>query len=80
MSKTVTIRLSDEEYRQIASSAKTEHRPISNFITHAVLNTIANSFYADDVEMAQVQSDKDLLQRLKTGHAHARALKGKFVE
>ena len=33
MSRIVTIRLSDEEYREIAAVAKKEHRPISNFIT-----------------------------------------------
>ncbi len=80
MSKTVTIRLSDEEYEQIASSAKTKHRPISNFITHAVLNTIANSFYADDIEMTQIKSNKGLLKQLERGHANARVMKGKLIE
>ena len=80
MSKTITIRLSNEEYEQIASSAKAEHRTISNFITHAVLNTIANSFYADPIEMEEILSNKKLTQQLKTGHADARSMKGKFVE
>ena len=80
MSKTITIRLTDEEYSQIASTAKAEHRPISNYITHAVLNTIANSFYADNMEMAQIKSDEELMHRLHRGHTQARAKKGKFVE
>ena len=40
MAKVVTVRLSDEEYRKIASSAKVERRPLSNFITMIVLKGI----------------------------------------
>ncbi len=36
MSKTVTIRLPDGDYKAILSVAKHERRPISNFITHRV--------------------------------------------
>lgn len=78
MPRTVTIRLSDEEYKRILSAAQFDHRPISNFITVATLGQIEASYYADSVEMSQIQSDKRLLKRLRTGHRHAREMKGKF--
>lgn len=79
MSKVLTLRLSEEEYELISKTARIEHRPISNFITAAVLSKIDESFYTDAVETAQVLSDKRLLERLKAGHADAKNLKGKFV-
>ena len=79
MSIVVTLRLSEDEYDRIAATAEIEHRPISNFITAAVLSKIDESYYADSIEMAQIRSDKRLLQKLKAGHADAKKLKGKFV-
>lgn len=79
MAKTVTIRLSEEDYKKISASAQTEHRPISNFITIAVLKEIEESYYVDPVEMAQIKSNKKLLERLKTGHNDVKKMKGKFV-
>ena len=67
MSKTITIRLSDEEYKQIAQLAKEERRPISNFITHAVFNSIADMFTVDDKEMGEILADKNLIKQLKRG-------------
>ena len=80
MSKTITLRLSDNEYSQIASSATAEHRPISNFITHAVLEKIEESLYTDSAETAEIKSDEKLLQRLKRGHGEVKHKKGKFIE
>jgi hypothetical protein len=80
MSKIVTLRLSEEEYKQILISAKNEDRPISNFITHVVINNIVESRYVDPIEMAQIKSDENLLKRLEVGHKEAKGRKGKFVE
>jgi predicted transcriptional regulator len=79
MSKTVTIRLSDEEYKKITSCADSDRRPVSNFITATVLKEIEESNYADSVEMAQIRGDKKLLEKLKTGHRDAGAMRGKIV-
>ena len=79
MCKVITLRLSDEEYRAIAASAKIEHRPISNFITTTVLKDIEESQYVDSIEMAQINSDKDLLKKLKDGHKDAKTKKGKLL-
>jgi uncharacterized protein (DUF1778 family) len=79
MSKVVTLRLSEEEYKKISDTAKIEHRPISNFIAHAVLREIEESYFVDNVEMAQISSDKTLLEKLKSGHADVRKMKGKHI-
>ena len=78
MSKTITLRLSDEEYEQIAVSAEDEHRPISNFITHIVIKNLRDSYYADPIEMAQIRSDEKLLKKLKRGHKEAQAIREKY--
>ena len=79
MSKVVTLRLSEEEYTKISAAAKIEHRPISNFITTALLKDIEESYYVDPIEMAQIMSDERLSEKLKAGHKDAKAGKGKLV-
>lgn len=79
MSKTITLRLSEEEYKEISAAAEIEHRPISNFITTRVLEDIEKSYYVDPIEMAQIKSDKKLLERLQTGHHDAKKMQGRFV-
>ena len=74
MTKTITLRLSEAEYEKIAHSAQKEHRPISNFITHTILNTIAESFHVDSIEMAQIHNDDRLLKKLRRGHKEAKAI------
>lgn len=79
MPKVITLRLSDEEYEKISKTAKTEHRPISNFITAVVLKDIEAEYYVDPIEMAQINSDKKLQQKLKTGYNDAKKMRGKFA-
>lgn len=79
MPKVVTLRLTEDEYQKIAAAAEIEHRPISNFITTEVLNDIEESYAVDSIEMAQIKSDKRLLEKLKAGHGDARKMKGKLV-
>ena len=79
MSKTITLRLSEEEYNKILAASKIEHRPISNFITTKVLEDIEESYYVDPIEMAQIKSDQKLIEKLKLGHNDAKKMKGKFV-
>ena len=79
MSKVVTLRLSEEEYKKVSSAAKIEHRPISNFITTILLKDIEESYFVDPIEMAQIMSDKQLLEKFRSGDKDARAGKGKFV-
>ncbi len=79
MSKIITLRLSEEEYKRVLSAASIEHRPISNFITTKVLEDIEESYYVDPIEMAQIKSDKRLLEKLKAGHRDVRRRRGRLV-
>lgn len=80
MCKVITLRLTDEEYREISVAAKIEHRPISNFITATILRDIEESYLVDPIEMAQIKSDKILMEKLKKGHRHTKKMKGRYVE
>lgn len=79
MPKTVTIRLSDEDYKKILLASDFDHRPISNFITQATLKQIEESYYADAVEMAQIRGDKKLMGKLAAGHRDAGKMRGRFA-
>ena len=80
MAKVVTLRLSEEEYERISAAAKIEHRPISNFITASVIKNIEESYYVDPIEMAQIKSDKKLIEKLKIGYRDVKEMKGRFIE
>jgi len=79
MSKVVTLRLSEGEYERILAAAGIEHRPISNFITTMVLKEIEESYCVDPIEMAQIRSDRKLLEKLEAGHHDAKRMEGRLV-
>lgn len=80
MAKVVTLRLDDEVYREFREAAEAERRPLSNLIETAALARIREQQFVDDVEMAEILSNDDLLKRLRSGSRHARERKGRFVE
>jgi predicted transcriptional regulator len=80
MPKTVTLRLRDEVYQIFSEAAQAENRPISNLIETAALLKIRESQFVDDVEMAELSSNEDLLKRIRRGSREARTRKGRFVE
>lgn len=80
MSKTITLRLKDEIYNIFLETAKAENRSISNLIETAALNKIREQQFVDDLEMAEILSNQDLLRRIKEGSNEAKSLKGRFVE
>ncbi|MGD8522670.1 MAG: hypothetical protein PVF56_16100 [Desulfobacterales bacterium] len=80
MSKTVTLRLKDEVYRAFLEAAQAENRPLSNLIETAALNKIREQQFVDDVEMAEILADSDLLKRIQKGSREAKLRKGRFVE
>ncbi|OGF44450.1 MAG: hypothetical protein A2452_05915 [Candidatus Firestonebacteria bacterium RIFOXYC2_FULL_39_67] len=79
MSKVITLRLSEEEYKLIHKKADIEFRPISNYITSVVLRNIEESSNVDAVEMAQINNDPILQKKLKAGYKDAKSMKGKYV-
>ncbi len=80
MSKTITLRLKDEIYKIFFEMAKAENRSLSNLIETAALNNIREQQFVDDVEMAEILSNQDLIRRIREGSNEARKLKGRFVE
>jgi len=79
MSKTVTIRLSNEDYKVISNVAKHERRPISNFITHRVMQAIADMSTVDDTEMQEILSDEKVMKSIGRGQKQFTQGKGRFV-
>jgi predicted transcriptional regulator len=80
MSKTVTLRLSDETYSTLSEAAKAENRSLSNLIETAALAKVREQQFADDVEVAEIMANKELMKRIKEGSQEARLRKGRFVD
>jgi predicted transcriptional regulator len=80
MSKTVTLRLKDDVYNAFIEAALAENRPLSNLIETAAIAKIREQQFVDDVEMAEIHSDRELVKRIKRGSREARMRKGRFVE
>ena len=67
MSKVVTIRLGEEQYKRIKAAAQADNRPISNFMETAALRFLEQVEFVDEREMAEIRADKKLLKDLKAG-------------
>ena len=80
MSKTVTLRLSDEAYSKIKSYADSDNRSLSNCVETLALRYIAEHEYADEFEMAELNQNIGLRESLKRAHKDAKTQKGSFVK
>lgn len=80
MSKTVTLRLDEAVYEELKEAAEAERRPLSNLIETAALNTIREQQFLDDIEMAEIDDNEALRERLRAGSRDARKRKGRFVD
>jgi len=80
MPKTITLRLSDEDYQRFLSFAQADNRPIANAIETLALRQLDEVLFVDPFEMEEIMSDEDLLKRLGVGHEQALKMKGRFVE
>ncbi len=79
MPKTLTIRIDDETYETFMKVAKAENRSLSNFIETAVKAHIRESTFLDDLEMAEILANEQLVERLKKGSRDAKTKKGALV-
>jgi predicted transcriptional regulator len=77
MSKTVTLRLSDDVYQLFRQSAENDNRPLSNFIETATKRFIEQSELVDDAEMAEIRGSAELNRSLDRGHTDARSKRGR---
>jgi uncharacterized protein (DUF1778 family) len=80
MPKTVTLRLKDEVYKAFVEAAQAENRPLSNFIETAAFARIREQQFVDDLEMAEILANQDLIKRINKGSQQVRTRKGRFVE
>jgi uncharacterized protein (DUF1778 family) len=76
MSKTVTLRLSDDVYQLFRQSAESDNRSLSNFIETAAKRFIEQSELIDESEMAEIRQNAAINRSLRRGHADARAKRG----
>ena len=79
MPKTLTVRMDDATYRLIADAAAVDNRSVSNFIETAARQKAIAEIFVPDPEMAEIESDKGLVRRLKSGHRDAAARRGRFA-
>jgi len=80
MSKTVTLRISEDHYQAFKQYAKNENRKMSNAIETLALKRLEEVQFADGLEMEGILADKDLLARIERGAKQAKARKGRVVE
>ena len=80
MAKTITLRLNDESYKAFLEASKAENRSIANLIETAALSKIREMQFVDDVEMAEILANEDLMKRIKQGSKEAKTRRGRFVE
>jgi len=80
MSKTVTLRLSDENYKKFKKFAESDNRPISNFIETAVNKFIEHNVYVDEFEMEEIKHNSELNKSLKRALKDVKNKRGSFVE
>ena len=67
MSRTITIRLPEEDYRRIKAAAEADNRPISNFVQTATLRYMEHVDFCDEEEMGEIRAEKKLVESLKAG-------------
>lgn len=80
MSKTVTIRLSEEEYILFAQAAEAVKRPISNLINYLAQQKLEEDLFVDQIEMDEILGNKNLVESMRKGSKYAKLIKGVFVD
>ncbi len=80
MSKTVTLRLEEENYQIFKKLADNDNRPISNFIETSVKRFIEDNLLVDEFEMEEIRNNAELNKSLKRGVADMKSKRGRFVE
>ena len=79
MSKTITLRIDDDEYLMIKKAADGAKRTISNFLEVAAVDYISRESYVSDAEMKDILGDKQLLRELKQGKKEFKEGKHRIV-
>ena len=80
MSKTVTIRLTEEEYILFSKAAEAVKRPISNLINYLAQQKLEEDLFVDQIEMDEILGNKNLVESLRKGSKDVKLRKGVFVD
>ena len=80
MSKTITLRVSEDHYEAFKKYAQRDNRKISNAIETLALKQLESAQFVEGIEMEGILADKDLVARIVKGGKQAKAKKGRFVE
>ena len=80
MSKTITLRLTEENYKKYKKLADRDNRPISNFIETAVKRFIEHNVVVDEFEMEEIRNNVELNKSFKRGFSDMKNKRGRFVE
>ena len=80
MTKTITLRLQENNYQRFKQLAKCDNRSISNFIENAALRFIEEEEYLDDYENDEILSNKELMSSIQRGYEESIEGKGKLIE
>ncbi len=80
MSKTVTLRIAENHYDRLKAYARSENRKLSNALETLAMRQLDEEIFVDAFEMESILADKNLLDRLKAGHAQAQKKRGRFVD
>lgn len=80
MSKTITLRVSEDHYQAFKKFAQMDNRTISNAIETLALKQLDSAQFADAPEMEGILADKDLLKRIKEGIKRAEEREGRLTE
>jgi uncharacterized protein (DUF1778 family) len=79
MAKTLTVRIDEASYRLIVEAAQADNRSVSNFIETAAKQKAMAEILVSEAEMAEIRTDRGLVQRLKQGHKDAAKRRGRFA-
>ncbi|MGZ5468669.1 MAG: DUF6290 family protein [Candidatus Aminicenantales bacterium] len=80
MSRTITLRVSEDHYDAFKKYAEQDNRKISNAIETLALKQLESAQFVEGIEMEGILADKDLVARIAKGGKQAKAKKGRFVE
>ena len=77
--KTLTVRMSDDDYKRILQGAKKDHRTLSNFMLASTLHSIEKTYYTGPQETEELLNDKMLMEGIEQGHKDAKKRRGRYV-
>lgn len=79
MAKTITLKLSEENYRIFSELAEKDNRPLSNFIETAVKRFVERDNLVDEFEMSEIKKNTELNKSIKRGLSDSKLKKGRLV-